>query len=92
MLAHVIDCATLEPGRDPLTDLEVIEHELAEYVPHGQLGGLPLAERVRVVILNKADVPEARELADPETLQQLVESYDLGSPVGRLLQALGIRP
>ena len=64
VLAHVIDCATLEPGRDPLTDLEVIEHELAEYVPHGQLGGLPLAERVRVVILNKADVPEARELAE----------------------------
>ena len=40
------------------------------------------------------DVPLTlpRELADPETLQQLVESYDLGSPVGRLLQALGIRP
>jgi 5'-3' exonuclease len=41
-----------------------------------------------------ADVPLTlpRELADPETLQQLVEAYDLGSPVGRLLQALGIRP
>ena len=64
VLVHVIDCATLEPGRDPLTDLEVIEHELAEYVPHGQLGGIPLAERVRVVALNKADVPEARELAE----------------------------
>lgn len=64
VLVHVIDCATLEPGRDPLTDLEVIEHELAEYVPHGQLGGIPLAERVRVVVLNKADVPEARELAE----------------------------
>src|SRR5699024_7486032 len=33
VLVHVIDCATLEPGRDPLTDLDVIEHELAEYVP-----------------------------------------------------------
>ena len=64
VLVHVIDCATLEPGRDPLTDLEVIEHELAEYVPHGRLGGIPLAERVRVVVLNKADVPEARELAE----------------------------
>ncbi|MFX0537652.1 GTPase ObgE [Ornithinimicrobium sp. Y1847] len=64
VLVHVIDCATLEPGRDPMTDLEVIEHELAEYVPHGQLGGIPLAERVRVVVLNKADVPEARELAE----------------------------
>lgn len=64
VLVHVIDCATLEPGRDPLTDLEVIEAELAAYVPHGALGGVPLADRVRVVVLNKADVPEARELAE----------------------------
>ncbi|MFK5583726.1 MULTISPECIES: GTPase ObgE [unclassified Serinicoccus] len=64
VLVHVIDCATLEPGRDPVTDLEVIEAELAAYVPHGRLGGIPLAERVRVVVLNKADVPEARELAE----------------------------
>ena len=28
-LLHVIDCATLEPGRDPLTDLEVIKREPA---------------------------------------------------------------
>ncbi|WP_114906098.1 GTPase ObgE [Ornithinimicrobium murale] len=64
VLVHVIDCATLEPGRDPLTDLDVIEHELAEYVPDASLGGMPLAERVRMVVLNKADVPEARELAE----------------------------
>ncbi|GAA5157438.1 GTPase ObgE [Ornithinimicrobium tianjinense] len=64
VLVHVIDCATLEPGRDPLTDLEVIEAELAAYVPHGELGGIPLAERIRVIVLNKADVPEARELAE----------------------------
>jgi GTP-binding protein len=25
VLVHVLDCATLEPGRDPLTDLDVIE-------------------------------------------------------------------
>ena len=64
VLVHVIDCATLEPGRDPLTDLDVIEHELAEYVPDASLGGVPLADRVRIVVLNKADVPEARELAE----------------------------
>ena len=41
-----------------------------------------------------ADVPLTvpRELADPETLQQLVEAYDLASPVGRLLRALELRP
>ena len=53
---HVLDCATLEPGRDPITDLDVIEAELAQY------GGL--ADRPRLVALNKADVPEARDLAE----------------------------
>ncbi|PFG31162.1 GTPase ObgE [Paramicrobacterium agarici] len=61
-LLHVIDCATLEPGRDPVSDLEVIESELAAYpVPDGQV---PLLERPRLVALNKIDVPEARELAE----------------------------
>ncbi|MBK6886162.1 MAG: GTPase ObgE [Tetrasphaera sp.] len=64
VLVHVIDCATLEPGRDPLTDLDVIEEELAAFVPSGTLGGRPLSERIRMVVLNKADVPEARELAE----------------------------
>ncbi len=55
-LVHVIDCATPEPGRDPLTDLDVVEHELRGY------GGLE--DRPRLVALNKADVPEARDLAE----------------------------
>ncbi|SIT73847.1 GTPase ObgE [Microbacterium sp. RU33B] len=61
-LVHVLDCATLEPGRDPLTDLDVILAELAAYpVPDGQL---PLLERPQIVALNKIDVPEAKDLAD----------------------------
>src|SRR5690606_11356354 len=64
VLVHVVDCATLEPGRDPLTDLDVIEAELAAYVPDDSLGGKPLSDRTRVVVLNKADVPDARELAE----------------------------
>ena len=62
VLVHVLDCATLDPGRDPLTDLDVILAELAAYpVPEGQL---PLLERPQVIALNKVDVPEARDLAD----------------------------
>lgn len=35
-LLHVLDCATLDPGRDPLTDLEIILGELEAYlVPEG---------------------------------------------------------
>ena len=61
-LVHVLDCATLESGRDPLTDLDVILAELAAYpVPEGQL---PLLDRPQLVALNKVDVPEARELAE----------------------------
>ena len=47
---------TAEPGRDPLHDLDVIEADLAAH------GGL--ADRPRVVALNKIDVPDARELAE----------------------------
>lgn len=61
-LLHVLDCATLEPGRDPISDLDVILAELGAYeVPEGQT---PLLERPQLVALNKIDVPEARDLAD----------------------------
>jgi len=64
VLVHVIDCATQEPGRDPLTDLDVIEAELTAY---DELTGADMASRPRIVVLNKIDVPEARELADMVT-------------------------
>jgi GTP-binding protein len=60
VLAHVLDCATLDPGRDPVSDLEAIEYELQQY---GGTSG-DLSDRPRLVVLNKVDVPEARELAD----------------------------
>lgn len=62
VLVHVLDCATLEPGRDPLSDLDVILAELAAYpVPEGQV---PLLDRPQLIALNKIDVPEAKDLAD----------------------------
>ena len=54
ILVHVVDLATQDPGRDPLTDIDVIEEELAAY------GGL--ADRPRLVVLNKVDV--AQDMAD----------------------------
>ncbi len=72
-LLHVLDCATLEPGRDPLSDLDVILGELAAYpVPAGQL---PLLERDQLIALNKIDVPEARELADFVTPELVARGY-----------------
>jgi GTPase len=58
----VLDCATHESGRDPISDLDVILAELAAYeVPDGQT---PLLERPQIIALNKIDVPEARDLAE----------------------------
>jgi len=61
-LVHVIDCANAELDRDPVSDLEAIEEELAAY-DETDLGGVPLHQRPRLVALNKVDVPDARELA-----------------------------
>ena len=61
VLVHVVDCATEEPGRDPVSDIDALERELAEYTP--LLGG-KLASRPRIVALNKIDIPDAAELAD----------------------------
>ena len=68
VLVHVVDMATLEPGRDPESDIDALEHELREY------GGeeLDLVGRLRIAVLNKIDVPDARDLVDlvRETLEQ----------------------
>jgi GTPase len=59
VLLHVVDCATAAPGRDPLSDVDAVERELAQYV--GTFGDL--LARPRLVALNKIDVPEAADLA-----------------------------
>ncbi|AIA03617.1 GTPase ObgE [Streptomyces noursei] len=56
VLVHVLDTATLESDRDPVSDLDIIEEELAQY------GGL--GDRPRVVVLNKVDIPDGKDLAD----------------------------
>ena len=60
VLVHVVDMATMEPGRDPESDIVALEHELAEYSGEE----LDLVGRLRIAVLNKIDVPEARELVD----------------------------
>jgi GTP-binding protein len=60
-IVHVVDCATPEPGRDPVSDLETIEAELAAY---DSLVSGGLMSRPRLVALNKVDVPDAADLAD----------------------------
>lgn len=64
VLVHVIDCATYEPGRDPVSDLDAIEVELAAY------GGLE--DRPRMIVLNKVDIPDGAEMASM-VVDQLTE-------------------
>jgi GTP-binding protein len=65
VLVHVVDMATVEPGRDPESDIEALEHELALYSGTAtKAGELDLVGRLRIAVLNKIDVPDARELVD----------------------------
>jgi GTP-binding protein len=82
VVVHVIDCATSEPGRDPITDLDVLEAELAA---HDKMTGADMAGRPRIVVLNKIDVPEARDLAE----LVLPDLQARGMPVHRVSAATG---
>ena len=84
VLAHVVDCATFEPDRDPVSDLATIEAELAAY-------RTSLADRPRVVVLNKVDVPDGRELADivrPELEARGLEVHEVSAATREGLREL----
>lgn len=86
-LVHVLDCATPETGRDPVSDLDAIEAELSAY--EGDLGDL--ADRPRLVVLNKVDVPEARELAElarPMLAERGLEVYEVSAATHEGLREL----
>jgi GTP-binding protein len=88
-LVHVLDCATEEPGRDPVSDLAVIEEELALY---GDATGAELLSRPKLVVLNKIDVPAARELADlvkPDFEERGYQVFEISAATGEGLRQLG---
>ena len=92
-IVHVLDCATPESGRDPISDFEVIERELAAYdtlfiepAHHSSSAAAPsyaaLSDRPRLVVLNKIDVPDARDLAElvrPEFERRGLEVYEVSA-------------
>ncbi|HEY5355443.1 MAG TPA: GTPase ObgE [Streptosporangiaceae bacterium] len=65
VLVHVLDCTAPETSgdstRDPVADFDVIEAELDAYQ---DVTGADLRDRPRIVVLNKIDVPSAREVAE----------------------------
>ena len=68
-LVHVLDCGTLETDRDPIRDLEIIEEELSHY------GGL--ANRPRLVALNKIDLPDGKAMAEMVTPELVKRGYQV---------------
>ncbi|GAA3163871.1 GTPase ObgE [Blastococcus jejuensis] len=87
VLVHVVDMATMEPGRDPESDIEALEHELREYDEE-----LDLVGRLRIAVLNKIDVPDARELVDlvRATLEKRgLEVFPISAATGEGLRELG---
>src|SRR5919205_353670 len=85
VLVHVVDMATMEPGRDPESDIEALQHELAQYRED-------LVDRLRVAVLNKIDVPDARELVDlvREPLEARgLEVFPVSAATGEGLRELG---
>lgn len=82
-LVHVIDTATFEPGRDPLSDLDIIEGELTAH------GGLE--DRPRLVALNKIDVPDGAEIAamvEADIRARGLTVFPISTKSGEGLQAL----
>jgi GTP-binding protein len=53
LLLHLIDLAGVD-GRDPIADYQTINQELKLYSP-------ALAKKPQIVVLNKIDLPQARE-------------------------------
>ncbi|MCB5178202.1 GTPase ObgE [Streptomyces antimicrobicus] len=75
VLVHVLDTATLESDRDPVSDLDVIEEELKLY-------GGGLEKRPRLVVLNKVDIPDGKDLADmirPELEERGYQVYEVSA-------------
>ncbi|HEY8550521.1 MAG TPA: GTPase ObgE [Vicinamibacterales bacterium] len=96
VLVHLVDVSSAT-GRDPVRDYEVIQRELALYVPAAgsELERAPLSERPQIVAANKVDV-----LDDPSRLERLTErvradglelfpiSGVTGEGIGALLEAV----
>ena len=82
VLLHIVDAASVD-GRDPLTDYEKINEEIAKFSPE-------LATKPQIIALNKTD------LCDEETMQGIIalfqekgiEVYQLSAAVGSGLKEI----
>lgn len=94
VIVHVVDCATMESMRNPLADLEQIETELSQYaakLENDEEGRIALMERPRLVVINKIDVPDGRDLAE-FVLEEVKEKYNWPVFLVSAVSREGIKP
>lgn len=60
VLVHILDGFPFDPERDPVSDLELVQEELRRHDPD-------LAQRPRLLVVNKIDLPDARAMAEMVT-------------------------
>ena len=82
LLVHLVDASTIDPGK-PLKDYRTINAELSEYSGR-------LADKPRIVVLNKMDMPESQSRAEIfeaalKTHQVLRISAKTGNGIQQLL-------
>ena len=80
LLLHLVDLAPLDPAAEPLAAVRAIEAELTRF-------GADLSERERWLVLSKADLLDAEELASRQAA--LVEALDWRGPVYALSAVSG---
>ena len=84
LLVHVIDGSGGLEGRDPIHDFELVDEELKAYSDE-------IAEKPRILVINKIDLPEARENLPRlrEQLEGRVERiFDVSGVTGEGVRAL----
>ena len=73
VLIHILEISdSTDPNRDPWTDYNKLNKELAKYAPH-------LSEKPQVVVLNKIDLPETQAFYDELKEQFKAEGVTLFS-------------
>lgn len=84
LLAHVIDGSGGLEGRDPLQDFRTIINEIESYSDD-------LANKPRVVVINKLDLPEAQENAEILRMELEAEGetvYEISGVTGQGVQEM----
>jgi GTP-binding protein len=90
VLIHLVDVSSMS-GRDPVSDFDIIQRELAHFPTDAEMGSVPLVERPQIVAATKIDAldePERLELLRAHVEGQGLPLHAISSATGAGLTAL----